>query len=705
LDITLKSDFSLLYFILSVILAIAVSWLYYRRSTLEGINKKLFAVLRFLSLFFIFLLFSSPVISFIKNTFTDPVNVYLIDNSQSLLLDKRDVLLSSILDEKILSSEPGNSDNLYFLFSGGLMREVKKDELRNISYSGVNNFETNLTSSIYSLQERLANENLSSVTIVSDGIINEGGSPETAARLLNVPVNYILTGDTVQHNDLIVKNIFFNKTAFIESSVPVSVGINSYNYDTEIKLNLYEEDNLVQTKVLKVSKDQNNYELSFNVMSDAERIIKYKIEIEGLNDEITLKNNFQEFFIRFVNNKFRILVLSAGPGPDFAFISEEIKKVKNFEATFLTQKSSSEFYEGTVPSLDNFDSYIFIGFPTSISNQNILNEIGSALEKNNSSLIFFAGRNTDQNKLSVLSDKLPFKTISASDKEEETGIRTVSKLNNEIFKNTQLLSRVNQFPNIFKTASTFAVNTTAETFLIMSQNSEPAFIIQNTEKNRSAAFLAYGLYKWRLNNQRNNAEEVLNYIITSSVIAITDKEQKKSFNIETTKPVYSKFENVKFNARINNYELQGGEKIRVKITGSGFNNSFELVKIDNRYFEGEVNIPADGTYSYTAELVSGNNPVESTDNRFIIGENNFEYKLTRADNSFLNKLAGDTYGVNFSNSDNSTIKDSLVNFNERSRSEFRIKKNFELNVNPYYLGIIIFLLCLEWFFRKRNNLP
>ncbi len=705
MDITLKSDFSLLYFILCVILAVAVSWFYYRRSTLEGINKKLFAVLRFLSLFFIFLLFSSPVISFIKNTFTDPVNVYLIDNSQSLLLDKRDILLRSVLDEKILSSEPGNSDNLYFMFSGGLMREVKKDELRNISYSGVNNFETNLTSSFYSLQERLANENLSSVTIISDGIINEGGSPETAARLLNVPVNYILTGDTVQHNDLVVKNIFFNKTAFIESSVPVNVCINSYNYENEIKLNLYEEDNLVQTKVLKVSKDQSNYELSFNVMSEAERIIKYKIEIEGLNDEITLKNNFQEFFIRFVNNKFRILVLSAGPGPDLAFISEEIKKVKNFEATFLTQKSSSEFYEGNVPQLDKFDSYIFIGFPTSISNQNIITEIGSALEKNNSSLIFFAGRNTDQNKLSVLSDKLPFKTISASDKEEETGIRTVSKLNNEIFKNNQLLSQVNSFPNIFKTASTFAVNTSAETFLLMSQNSEPVFIIQNTEKNRSAAFLAYGLYKWRLNNQRNNAEEVLNYIITSSVIAITDKEQKKSFNIETTKPVYSKFENVKFHARINNYVIQGGEKIIVKISGSGFNNSFELVKKDNRYFEGEINVPVDGTYSYTAEMMSGNNLIENTDNRFIIGENNFEYKLTRADNSFLNKLTGDTYGVNFSNSDNSAIKDSLVNFNERSKSEFRIKKNFELNVNPYYLGIIIFLLCLEWFFRKRNNLP
>ncbi|MBK8549803.1 MAG: hypothetical protein IPL53_01585 [Ignavibacteria bacterium] len=705
MDFTLKTDFNFLASVALLIIPAILAYFYYKRSALKGIKRILFTALRFLTLFFIFLLLSSPVISFFKNTFQDPVNVFLIDNSQSLLIDNRESGLKEILNDKIKDSETGSSENLYFLFSGNLTREIGRDELESISYDRINNFETNLTGTFYSLHDRLANKNLSSVTVISDGIINQGGNPVTAARLLNVPVNYILTGDTIQHNDLVVRNLFYNKTAFIESNVPVNIEINSFNFDKDIKINLYEEDILTQSKVIKVDPGKSIYDLSFNVLSNAEKVIKYKIEIEGQEDEITLKNNYREFFIKFVNNKFKVLVLSGGPGADFSFLSEEIKKVKNFESTFLTQKSASEFYEGTVPDLSGFDSYIFIGYPTSVTNQNLLNDIKYQLEKNNSSLIFFAGRTTDYGKLSILDDRLPFKTTSFSEKEEETGIRTVSTLNNEVFKNTGLLSSVNSFPNIFKTASIFSVNPSSETFLLMTQNSEPAYIIQNTVNNKSAAFLAYGLYKWRLNPQRNNSGEVLNYIITSSVFAITNKEDKKTFTIETTKPVYSGFENVKFTARITNYDLQGGEQITVKISGEGYSNNLVLQKTDNKYYEGEINIPVDGNYNFKGELISGSNPVESIENRFAIGENNFEYELTRADNSILNNLSNETRGVNFSNTDLSSIKDSFTRLNEQSKSEIKSKKNFELNVNPYYLGILIFLLCLEWFFRKRNNLP
>jgi len=81
-------------------------------------------------------------------------------------------------------------------------------------------------------------------------------------------------------------------------------------------------------------------------------------------------------------------------------------------------------------------------------------------------------------------------------------------------------------------------------------------VIENTDRNKSAAFLAYGTYKWRLTREKNNAEEVMNYILTSSVVAITDKETKKAFTIETSRQVNSKFENVKFEAHITNFELK-----------------------------------------------------------------------------------------------------------------------------------------------------
>jgi hypothetical protein len=512
-------------------------------------------------------------------------------------------------------------------------------------------------------------------------------------------------GDTIQKNDLVLKNIFFNKTSFIESSAPVNIQINSFNYDRNIKINLYEEDKLIDSKDLKVNSGQSNYNITFNVMSAIEAIVKYKVEIAGLEDEITVKNNFEEFFIKFIDNKFKVLVLGGGPSADLAFLSEEIKKVKNFEATFLTQKSSVEYYEGTLPDLSAFNSYILVGYPTSITNPVILNDIKENLVKNNSSLIFFASRNTDYKKLSALEGNLPFKISNYSDAEEETGIKTVSSPDEEIFKNPGLLGSVNSFPNIFKTASVFSANPSSETFMIMSRNSEPALVIENTNKNKSAAFLAYGIYKWRLNSRNNNSGEALNYILTSSLVAITDKEAKSKFIIETTKDVYSKYENVNFKANITNLELQGGENIKVKINGNGFNKELDLMKKGSRYFEGEINIPTDGNYEYSAELYSKGQLEESIRNRFAIGENNFEYKLTRADNIILSALASETKGNNFTGQNSNDIQDFFQKANERSKSEYRSLQNYELNINPYYLIIVILLLCIEWFLRKRNNLP
>jgi len=705
MDYSFKTEQNFIFIIAALILSAVVAYFYYKGSKLEGPQKKLFTSLRFLSVFFILLLLMSPVISYFKTLTKDPVNIFLLDNSESLLIEKRNEKQKEIFTEKISNETPGGSEDLYFLFSSNLYKEINQEESDQLVYEGINNFQTDLTSTLYSLQERLSGKNLSTVTIISDGIFNEGGNPLTIAKSLNVPFSFILIGDTVQKKDLVLKNIFFNKTSFIESSAPINVQINSFNYDRDIKINLYSDDKLIDSKDLKVNSGQSNYNIIFNVMSVKEAIIKYKVEIAGLEDEITLRNNFEEFFIKFIDNKFKVLVLSGGPSADLAFLSEEIKKVKNFEATILTQKSPSEYYEGTLPDLSAFNSYIFIGYPTSITNPVILNDVKENLDKNNSSLIFFASRNTDYKKLSQLEENLPFKFSGYSEAEEETDIKTVSSPDADIFKSPGLLASVNSFPNIFKTASVFSANPSSETFLIMGRNSAPALIIERTDKNKSAAFLAYGLYKWRLNSSNNNSREVLNYILTSSLVAITDKEAKSKFVIETTKDVYSKYENVIFKANITNFELQGGENIKVKINGNGFYKELELMKKGNRYFEGEINIQADGNYEYTAELYSKGQLEESISNRFAIGENNFEYKLTRADNTIFSALSNETKGSNFTNQPSAEIKDFFQKSNEKSKSEYMSLQNYELNINPYYLILVILILCIEWFLRKRNNLP
>lgn len=705
MDYTFKTDYNFIFIPVIVLISFLISYFYYKNSKSEPLQKALFTSLRFLSVFSILLLFLSPVFSFIKDVLKDPVNVVFIDNSLSLTIENRQEELKQAVTEKIENSFQDNSENRYFLYSGNLGKEINEDEINSLTYSDKNNLRTNLTSSINSLGEQLRNKNLSSVTIISDGIINEGGNPFNSVKSLNSAFNYILIGDTIQKNDLLVKNVFYDKNVFKESNVPVKVEINSYNYDRNITVNLYEEDVLTDTKNINVTGGIISYEVSFTVRSDIETIKKYKVEIPAIENEITDKNNSEEFFIRFTDNKFKVLVLAGGPSPDLAFVKEEIGKIKNFETTFLTQKSATEFYEGTEPDLSLFDSYIFVSYPTGITNISILNRIKENIVKNNSSLIFIAGKNVDYKKLAILETNLPFKASGISEVEEETGIKSIIVTESEIFKSSGLLTSVNNFPNIFKTKTIFSINPSSETFLISSKNSEPVFVIENSNRNRSAAFLAYGFYRWRLNSKDNNSGEIFNYLISNSLIAITDKEKKNKFKLETTKPVYSKFENVKFNAQITNFDLKGGEYIKVNISGKEYKSELTLSKINNEFYNGDISIPVNGDYEFTGELFSGNTSVQSIKGRFLIAEDNKEFKLTRSDNSILSSLAAETEGRNLTNQSSAEIKNILNDLNEKSRSEYSARQNFEFNINPYFLMFVIFLLCLEWFFRKRNNLP
>lgn len=705
MDFSFKTDYNFFFILTALAAALLIAYLYYKKSKLETSRKRLFFLLRTLSVFFLLLLFLSPVLSFIGNISRTPVNVFLIDNSESLLLENRFEKLRETVVEKKINDAGSNSVNRYFLFAGSIIKEINYGDINAIEYNGINNFQTNLSGTFNSLEEILANVNLSTITVISDGIINEGGNPVYSIKSLNVPVNYILTGDTVQKNDLAIKNVFYNKSSFIESRVPVKAEINSYNYDKKISVNLYEENRLIDTREIQVNTGQTRYNVDFLVFSNTESIKKYRIDIAPAENEITDKNNFEEFFIKFTDNKFKVLIISGGPGADFAFIKEEILKVRNFESVFLTQKSSTEFYEGSFPSGDAFDSYIFIGFPTQATSPVLMNDIREKIKSGKSSLIFFASKNTDYAKLSQFEDLLPFSVTSYSPVEAETKISAVSKLNSDFAVTEEILSGISTFPEIFRTQTVFSAKPTSETILITDKNSEPAMIIQNTIDKKSSAFLVYGFYKWRLNSKSLNTSEVFNKLLTNSLIMISDKEARRKFIIETSKPVFSKYENVIFNARINNFSVKGNERIRVNIKGNDYNKGIELLKKDNLIFQGQIRIPADGDYEYTAELLSGSNVEESTTEKFSIGINNFEYKSTRADNSILSQLANETSGTDFGNAQSPGVGDFLSKINEKTEYSVKTLKNIELNINPYYLFGLIFVLCLEWFLRKRNNLP
>lgn len=675
------------------IIAGGTAYLYYRKSNLESPKKYIFPAIRFFSIFFILLLFLTPVLSFVTSDSNDAKNIILIDASKSLEIENRRNDELSYIKNKIPAK------NTFYYFSDGLLNEVKHNDIDSISKITTNTNSTNLFKTLSALSSF---QNINSISILSDGNINEDGNPVELAKSFNVPFSYVLIGDTAQKKDALVKNIYVNSTAFIDSKVSVKAEINSYRINENLKVNLYEEETLIESKTIPVNDKNNLYEADFTVSSGTEGIKKYKVEIVEVAGEITNKNNTDYFFINYLNNKFKILVYGGSPSADFAFLKEQLSAINNFQVTYQTQKSANEFYEPAATNYKEFDAIVFSGFPVQQTSASLLNEIKSSIDKYKTPLIFIESRNTDYSKLSVFSDNLPVSITSSSNNEVETQLRLVTNSNSEYLKSTDL-SSINSAPAVFTNTGSYSAKPGAESILINSKNSQPSLVILNTNDKNSAAFLFHGFYKLRLNKQ-NDFSPVFNKLLSSTIISISSKDKKKIMDFELSKSIVGVDDEVILKARLKNFEEIMATVIKVKINSKDFSKEIELNKISADYFEGKFTPSVKGDYKFTADLISNGNLLETSNARLQVDENNFEFKKTNSDKTILSEIATATNGRNFTSYSKGQIENYLDSLNSSQIQKNDSRKDFNLKFNLYFLSLLIFSLCLEWFLRKRNNL-
>jgi len=700
---SLYTGHNFIFVLLIIVLSLFVSFFYYRKTKTEPKKRYLLSSIRFLSIFFLLMLFLFPVLTYTAKSNDKLLNIFLIDNSQSLNIENRkDSLLINF--KKILKeSESFNSNNRIFLFSGTLLKEINANEIDSIDFKSPGNTSTNLSATIDLLAQNLSGSRISSLNIFSDGIINTGGNPSKYALEINSPVNFYLSGDTSQKKDLVVKDVLFNDPVFIESNTIIKANIESFGYTTRIVINLFEENNKISSKTIDVNSGESYYSVDFSVKSNTEGIKKYKVEIEKENDEITLRNNYKEFFIKFVDNKLKILVLGGYPSSDLAFLSETLNSIKNFEVNYLTQKSPKEYYEGMPPDLNDFRIIILIGYPTSASNPEMINSVRSSVTKNGTSLFFIAGRNIDYDKLSVLYPYLPFKAESISNVEQETGLRAVSLLSNEIFLNS--FSQLKYAPKIFKTKTQFSVKPGSETILLSESTGEPVFVINNSGEVKSAAFLANAFYKWQLSLSEYSASELMTDILSGTSTAIAPKEKSKKFYTQTQGNIFSPGEVFELKSIISDDGIIGRKQVKVKIYNDKFSKDIDLEKISDKEFSAKTFLDVKDDYFILTELFSEGVKLESNLKRISISESNFEYINTKADRTLLKELSLLTGGIDLNSSNQIITSDKPEDNTNQNRDVYSNKKNVNLNFNFYFLFPVLLLLSLEWLIRKRNNLP
>ncbi len=693
-----SSTYSPLFLALFLIISAGASYFFYRKSLLSNFKKYFLIALKGLAIFLLLALFIEPVLSSLVNQSGDRLDIVLIDNSRSNLISSKESDITKLLDENKIFS----NDYKVFTFSNSLNSISSVDSFR------ANGYETDLSSALKNLRNSFPDRTFNSITVISDGIFSSGGNPLYEAKTLQSPFITVCIGDTIQQRDVVIGAVSYNEKAFTNIPAKIKSLINIYDYSPgTLNINLLREGNIISSKLINITAGQQNYEVEFDVTESTAGKIKYRVEAEKKDNELTYKNNYYEFYITFIDNKVNVLVISGGPSYDDAFITSVLKRIDNYNITFRTAKTPGEFYEGPLDtkSFPELSALFLLNFPTNQTSAGMVSDLVDKVKTFNIPVIFLAGKNSDYQKLQAFDEVIPFNISRANSGESLFSLQIVNTTENPIGKITE----INSTAQIFRNVSGIMPKSGAVTLATDKFSGEPVMLTRTSGNFKSTAFLGYGLWRWKLNSS-SNAEKTLEKFLFEIINITLQKEKKTKFKVYPSKDIFDYSQQVKIYAEVfdeaylptKNAVLIG--KILRKDGSKASDLTFTTE--ENRYTAYSQPLPV-GDYTIEADAELNGVYYAKDNSRFSSDTVNTEYLVTKSNNTSLMELSQNT-GGEFITKENFAGISSVINNTKNARqNEVSLSKALRFNLweNKYILFLIILLFTVEWIMRKRNNIP
>lgn len=694
----LTTGYSPFYLVLITAIAAAVSWYFYRNAALSRQKKILLISLKTAAITVLLALFLEPVLTLLGGP-DKGRDIILVDISRSNNFSGKSDNIKSLLNTSGYLNDEGS---IYGL-AGGLNELPGSTD--SVQFNG---FNTDISASLRQLKERFPDGSYSTITLITDGIYNSGSNPVYEAEKFRAPFIIVPVGDSAVQKDIIVRRVISPVNAFTGTAVKIKVYLDIYKFpDGKLTLKLMKEG--IEAKSLQLSYNEqiNYYEAEFDITENEPGKFKYSVSADGLQDELTSKNNHSTFYINYFDNKVNLMVVSGGPGYDNEFTGSVLKRIGNYNITYRTLKSPDAFYEGALERgmFAELSALFLLNFPSAPVSARLLEEVSSAAKQYNIPVIFFAGKNTDYLKLASFEDLVPFTVTGINSGEKLMRIAPVSVSENPLSKITGLGSNT----EIFRNVSGIIPKPGSVTLATDKSTGEPVIMHRVSSQSRSAAFLGYGLWKWKLNSS-GNAEKSIEAMLLELVNMTLEKEKKAKLKIYPAKDIFDHTEHVKIFAEVydENYILTGNASVTGKVLNKEGINAGELkfVPAENKFIAELPPLTA-GDYYIECSADYNSSYWASAKNRFTSDTVNTEYLDTRTNYNMLNSLASKT-GGRIIHPDSTSILGSVINELSSKAAVNNDEKRylrFDLWGNKYYLILAVLLFSFEWILRKRNNLP
>lgn len=709
--INLSFSFNGVYFIIGLFLLAAYA-VYMYRYTLPPVSaakKTILVLLRSFALILLLFIIFEPVATITKKLTLKPVNLIFVDDSHSITIKdgtQRSENVKRFVDG--LNNNNLISGSELFAF-GTQITPFKYDSLSSLNFSeGGTDF-----SKIFSFIKK-QNENIASVSIISDGIITEGPNPVFTAEKLNIPVYTIGVGDTTKRNDIEIKNILHNEFIYAETPTTISATILNKGYGNKpAVISLYENDELLEKRTVTLSSDGTQSEI-FNYTPQTGGEKKLNIEINNHEGEFSYDNNRRVFYINVLSNKVNILIIAGSPSPDLSFIKNSLKEDKNLTVNSLTQIAANRFIEKKNPDaeIDSAQILFLIGFPTKETGNELLNKVRAAVTSKGKPFFLLAEDNTDFTRLGNLQPELPF-TIQNSDQgvsEVQPVVQSIESENPLLQNNaSNPVDAWNNLPPVFRTNSEVVTKPESETVVKAKMNNValnlPLIITRRLGNKRSIAVLAGGIWRWKLQTATKNLN-LFDSFVYNSVKWLRSFEEQKQVTIKTTKRLYALGELVEFSAEVYDaaYNPVADAEVRININHNNTSDEIILNSVGSGLYEGTYRTSGTGDFVFSGTAVRNNRKLGTAGGSFNIGEVDVEKLNPGADYEFLSSLASNTGGKFFYYPDMNELYPVLKNIQQNASKEKTEINEIRLWSSEWLLIIVIVLLGIEWFIRKQSGM-
>jgi hypothetical protein len=665
----------------------------------------------------LFLLFE-PVFTRITGSAVKPKIAVFIDNSISAgekdaKIDRRQAIREAIEKSGILKESPELLN--INLFDSDVF-EVINFNADSLKFKGQS---TDLSKTIRKLIA--SNEkNYRAGIIISDGAFNTGNNPIYDVNVCDKPLYVIGVGDSSQTKDIAVQSIIANEIAYLDNASPVNVNIKSSGFESgSVKVRLMENGSQIGEQIVNISQAKQSFSVNFDYKPKSEGIQKLTAAVEGLDGEITKRNNSYSDFIKVLKNKRKIAVFAGAPSPDLSFINNILREEKGAIIDQYVQKKGAQYYEKepSAAALKDAEMIFLIGFPIASTSENSIQLIRKELSEGKP-VFFVSGQNINYSKLAQLEEFLPFKTLSGNSQEfsvtPDFSAQAASHPALRISGGDKDLDMWNSLPPIFRTEHYVSVKPESEKLAGSKLNNtpmkEPLILTRAFQNKKSIAILGYGIYRWKLigygealSKGENSAIDLFKTFIQNSTRWLSVDQNNKNVTIKTSKKLYSAGEKVEVIAQVYDasYTPIDDAKVEVKINSKNQKRDLLLSAMGaGRYYALVDGLP-EGDYYYSGDASKGGSKIGSDAGRFSVGEIALEYQNLSMNAPLLRDMA-DRSGGKFYTPDNcSNILNDIKahkNFKERSVTT---RTESALWQAAWALALALLCMSAEWFLRKR----